>query len=124
MGGRQLISRDVFDHAVELLQTGLSVSQTAKRLELGECTVRRISHGKHALQQPPVPKKPIKWRNQYNRIADPTPEEIEARAWSIRMGWSANRERRAGGVAGTPAPFEFSTLPDSVFGIDVPEVRT
>lgn len=122
MGKRTIISRELLDRAVGLLRDGLSASQTAKRLDLGESVVRRIARGKHALQRPGS-KKRKKWRNRYGKIFRPTPEEIEARAWAVRMGRTEAQERRSEG--GTPEPFECETLPDSIFGVDVPpEVRT
>lgn len=123
MGGRKIISRKMVDRAAGLLRDGLNVSQTAKRLELGESVVRQIAHGKHPLQQPPTEPKPRNSRNQYSDIPEPTPEEIEAHTWAIRMGWTEAQQRRGEGLK--PGEVMFEPLPDSIFGVDVPpEVRT
>lgn len=123
MGRRQIISQAKVARAAGLLRGGLSVSQTAKRLDIGESVVRQIAHGKHSLQQPATEPSPRNSRNQCSdKIFRPTPEEIKARAWTIRMGWSEAQKRRGEGVQ--PVEVVFETLPDSIFGVVPPEVRT
>lgn len=112
MGGRQTISRDVLERVVGLLREGISVSQTAIRLNLGESVVRRIGHGRHVLQRP-APKKPKarNWRNQYTKIPDPTPEEIATACREFQAGWTETTERRH--RVTKPVPYTFQVVKES-----------
>lgn len=108
MGGKQILSPQTLNRISKLLTGGMSQGEVAAEVGVAKSTVWRIAHGEHRRQQPVAP---VSIPKISPEPKSPSPEEIEARAWAIRMGWTETKER--GREVTKPVPYTFPVVKES-----------